>query len=309
MEEDDLPFFNDEFTLRATRGAVWAQLVENARLLSSRDSSKEKAALDTVSEYVFRAASQIEDDADPLLQDLTPIICRRFGSRLKEIAANEGNPNSTQSEQILDILEISLSKFDREDFADLDACIQQDKDRIAFIQQGKWTDVNLSYDHLKQREQEEDLEVEKTLHSGVRRRLLWHKLVVYPVMLALPAGLFVALAVLGASDSFRPTFGSLVGLCVVFGIEILVPHLTFHAKIASGSAEPMFSARVVAMGLALALAMANLSIKLVHWNRVDYLSHASLVPLAWLHLLVLIVNITLVLDLEFISRSMHTAQV
>jgi len=288
MDVEFLPFYEDEFTLSYGSPAKWQLVVRAVQDLRADDAEAREHGVATVLSLLFAGQEEVDE--------VLPIIARRFARDLQ-------NLDTDRSNGALVALENAINQaHDKEDCPSLEECAKQDDLRKLFIEEGKWMDTHLAYEHILKKEQDiQNMKMQQET-SQTERSLVVENLVMLSFLVLLPIALFIALFIRGASGgSISHSFA--LAISILFSIEAVVIWLCFQLMRSTRRAFPVHSARVMAAVLALAVAVTSLSINIVR-ARTDMipLLNERANSLALAQLFVIGINVSLIMDAVAIRK-------
>jgi hypothetical protein len=296
MDVEYLPFFEDEFFLRATDPSKWELII--AALRDIRESADEDANIRGYA-TLLSLLSLYSENAD---DDLIPIIARRFANDLLQARGQ-------RAESALLALESAVAKHQfREDCPSVEECARKDALRKSFIESGKWTDVNVAYEHTLQKSVEQEQAIVRSRKRRVRVNQLISKIFTIPLLVFLPLGLFLALIVQYIIDmTFSGPF--MIACAVLFSVEAASICLAFSGIVLNWEhLIPPNSLRVTAAVASLVLCVVSI---VIAYRRSfipnGYVSSGLCAPLALCQVFVGLVDWSLLKDFSKV-RALNRAE-
>lgn len=183
-EAEYLPFFQDEFVLRAAEPETWGEIISISREFNNDNQ--------TISRFIDLLAND---------EQVLPIVARRFAARLGELESDRGIA-------ALATLEACIARHpDLDDLPSLEALKEMDAMRIEFIRTGKWLDTSLSFEHCLELQARERAAIIAQHHKQVQI----DQYLVFPTMVGVPFVWFVILICLTRGCDFL-----IVLICFLF---------------------------------------------------------------------------------------------
>lgn len=274
----DLPFFQDEFMLRASDPEVWEEIV----LLSGLGPPPTGEG-DYEEELIARFLQLLTNDS------LLPILGRRMAGKLRLLDSDRGRaalatlraciaraqrPNNDN-----DNGDDRGEEEEKEDLpSSLEALEEMDSVRVQFILAGKWKDQSLSFEHYLET-QARLVQVEQEARRR-ERRIAW--LAVFPGLVVVPFVWFLVLVSMARIESAATALACFLFLEAAFTYVVAVVH-------AKSSHRQGLSARLLVVLVVLLLAGFSLvGNPQSHW--------LSAQPFGLAQLLVALVNASLFRD-------------
>jgi len=288
MNVEYLPFFEDEFFLRATNHERWEALVSALQdLRAENDPETNNRGISGLLRLLAAASGEQQGD-----EDLIPILARRFARDVEQLRTDRG------ASALLALQSAVNSHQWKEDCPSLNDCGQKDAFRQRFIREGKWVDTNVAYEHLLQRAVEKEEAKRRSAVKKHQQMQLLQTVILVPCLVLLPVALFFALIVTGiTSSAFSESFATAVA--VLFSIEAFVVWMSFSLVVANEFVSDIQSSRVLAAVASLVLCVVSLVISLqrpVPLGGSRFIGGSSCVPLALAQLFVIGINASLLVD-------------
>ena len=283
MDVEYLPFFEDEFFLKANDPERWERLITALRDLREQDDND--ANIRGTAALISLISLQADEQDETI-----PIIARRFARDLESIESDRGR-------SALLALESAVERYHfKEDCPNLEECAKKDEFRKEFIASGNWVDTNVAYEHLLQKETEKKQAQKRSALRSKERRKLIEDLLTVPIMFMLPLGLFLALiSTYLIGSQFSSSF--MLVSAVLFSVEAFAIYLSWHFIVLNGEWTTMPSTRVYAIVSALILCVVSVIIAYRRsGNMNSVVSSAFCAPLALAQLFVLLLDYLLYRD-------------